>query len=1160
MLIVALGTAFYVGIKATAPDMFSTAEQYFTDYNLMDVRIQSSIGLTDKDIAAVKKTDGVQYIRGVKFIDALVKVNGENETDIDGTQISTRAYSFSPQDISDYLAGKNNGDFINRFELISGRYPESAGECLVDDSKLSTPESYTLGSVISLYNAGGEKPAELNNSEFTVVGVIRCPYYLSFERGNTDIGSGKIGTYIIIPEEAFSTDYYSEAYIKIAGSDSFAPFSDEYFDYIAPYTDAISKSSDNLIKSRVNELRPQLMQQISDAEKDITERTENVNTALSELDGTISTLQELTDNGQQILADAQKEFDEKFSSAGNALGANQAQYTKALADYKAKQEALAQKRTEYNINNDKMAESKAAYDTLYAQVTEAQEKVDSAARGITATNDLIRAADAMLLQIADSRVEALGTDEIQQIINVMQTTYPELYNSVKALTTQGLAGEIIAYLSPYLEQQKASLAQQEYEIKEKQALLNNLKIQLDKKNEDLQNAATQLANAKKALEKAEKDLSDYYEKLQEAGYDIQTNNIEYEISRLQAEAELKELKAQIAQAPANLAAAQEKRAAAQTELDSALEYAKIQLTDAKSLYAKLDTVTWSIYDRNDTPGYSSYGESVENIEVLANIFPVFFFIISSLVCLTTMTRLVEEDRILLGTYEALGYSRGAIISKYIVYSLSACIIGTAAGIAAGVYIFPHAINSAYGIMYSLPSLIFLFPWKNILLGFLISLFCTTITTVIAIAKDMTLTPSVLMRPKAPKAGKRIFIERIGFLWSRFGFTAKVTMRNLFRNKSRFFMTMVGIAGSCALLLASLGMYNSISDITAKQFGENAISKYDFQIVFDDIQNASDRSSAFHTAKADARIQALSLIAMKSMYGFSESAPENKLDVYVLVPEKASELTEFIDMRSRTTGEQFTLDESGAVITEQLARETKLNVGDSIQFCDSRGKTYSVNISHIAENYTFHYIYMTPSLYKKVTGSAPEFTYAIGTVSDSIKYSDPANYDNVKGLLITDLIKTEGITTVAYTSDTTKSVSEVTDALSLVILVFFISALILAFVVMYNLTNINIIERTRELATLKVLGFSDKELNDYIYRENAVVAFFGLLFGVGLGILLHKLLITFTAIDTVMYGQDIAVWSYFAAIGVTILFIFGVHLLLRRKLKNIDMVISLKSVE
>ena len=299
--------------------------------------------------------------------------------------------------------------------------------------------------------------------------------------------------------------------------------------------------------------------------------------------------------------------------------------------------------------------------------------------------------------------------------------------------------------------------------------------------------------------------------------------------------------------------------------------------------------------------------------------------------------------------------------------------------------------------------------------------------------------------------------------------------------------------------------------------------------------------------------------MKSMSGFGE-AQDKKSDVYVLVPQNTEMLSSFIRFRDRETGECFSLDDTGAIITEQLAKQTGITEGDNISFSDSTGKIYSVKVSRITENYTFHYIYLSPALYSSVTGTPPEYSYAIGTISDSIKVSDPDNYANVKGLLVTDLIKTDGITTVAYTSDTTKSVTEVTDALSLVILVFFVSALILAFVVLYNLTNINIIERTRELATLKVLGFSDKEVNTYIYRENSIVSFFGIVIGIFLGIFLHKLLITFTAINTVMYGQQIAVWSYFAAIAITLLFIVLVNLLLRKKLKSIDMVLSLKSVE
>jgi putative ABC transport system permease protein len=462
-------------------------------------------------------------------------------------------------------------------------------------------------------------------------------------------------------------------------------------------------------------------------------------------------------------------------------------------------------------------------------------------------------------------------------------------------------------------------------------------------------------------------------------------------------------------------------------------------------------------------------------------------------------------------------------------------------------------------MYSLPKLVFRFPAVYAALGFLIALFSTAVVTYIAVNRDLRLTPAVLMRPKAPKKGKRIFLERFTGFWSHLSFTAKVTARNLFRNKSRFSMTLVGIAGCTAMLLASLGFYNSISAIKSEQFDNaDAIAKYDLQVVFDRAQTSPNHTAEYNTASSDGRISDMCLISLSSMTGFSDRT-DAKLDVYVMVPEMPGKMPLFIDMRDRKTHEAIELNNSGAVITEKLAKDTDTKVGDDISFSDASGHIYTVNVSAIAENYTFHYIYLTPTVYNAVTGSAPTYSYAIGNISPSLKEGQ-IDMESLKGLLAGDLMRIDGVTTVAYLSETTKSIGEITKALSAVILVFFFSALILAFVVLYNLANINIIERTRELATLKVLGFNDSEINRYILRENIVVSLFGILFGIGFGLILHRLLITFTAIDTVMYGQRIYWYSYVVAVGITILFIAGVNLLLHRKTARIDMVESLKSVE
>lgn len=1159
LLIVALGTAFFAGIKATAPDMFATAKEYFAECNLMDIRVQSSAGLTQSDVEAIKKINGIEYAKGEKFIDALVRVNGEIEADIDGTQISTRAYGISPADIANFLNGVDDGNYINRVQLIDGKYPTTASECLVDASELSTPDSFAIGSTITLEKAGGDAPTGLSVTEFTIVGIIRSPYYISFERGNTNIGSGKIGTFILIPDEAFSTDYYSEIYAKVEGSDGYEPFSDEYYGYIAPYEAQVKALSDKQVKERVTVLKPQLLKQIEDGEKSITEKSSEATSSMQELDSTIETLQQLVDNGEALLAEAQAEFDEKFADAKNNLSGNSAQLEAALKDYQTKYELWQQNKEKYEESVKTLSDKQSQYDTLYAECTSARQQVNSLNAAISTTNSLINAADNVLQSIQDSSIGASSQEQVQAIITMMQTTYPELYSAIKSFTSSGLAMEIVANVEPYIEQQKQALADQEKQIKEKKALLDTLAANLETMKTNLETATEQSATTKKQLDQAATDLANYKEELTSKGISIQSGELQLQIQRIQEEAKLNELTQQVKAAPANLEEAQKKRAEADAQLTSSLAAAKAELNSAKELYAKLDDVKWSVYNRSETPGYTSYGQSVGNIEALSNIFPIFFFLIAALVCLTTMTRLVDEERVLLGTYKALGYTSGSIMLKYIIYSLSACVFGTLLGVSTAIFLFPYAINSAYGIMYSMPSLEYKIPWLDILICFLLSLACTTLATTAALSKDLRLAPSVLMRPKAPKAGKRILLEKVRFIWKKLSFSAKVTSRNLFRNRARFLMTIIGIAGCCALILASLGMFDSVSAILTKQYGENAISKYDFQMAFDNAQTTGTHTASFNTASSDARIKSLSLIAMKSMEGFGEDSAK-KTDVYVFVPEKPAEMSTYIDLRSRKTGEKIALDGTGAVITEKLAKDTGTEVGGTINFSDSDGNVYSVKVSAIAENYTFHYIYMTDSVYKAATSHEPEYFYALGILSDNVTSQDAETLAGTKGKLASDMVLTDGVTALAYTSDTTQSISRITQALSWVILLFIVSAMILAFVVLYDLSNINIIERNRELATLKVLGFTDKEMNAYIYRENIILSAFGLVFGVVLGVGLHKLLIDYTSIDAVMYGQTISWYNYLISCALTVLFIVAVNLMLRKKIKRIDMVTSLKSVE
>ena len=1160
LLMVALGTAFFVGMKATAPDMYENAETYFSDYNLMDIRVRSSIGLTQTDLQALSMVEGVEFMSGEKFTDAFVSVNGVPELDIDGTRITTRVYGISTDKLYNYTHNMLDGDYINRVELLEGRFPQK-GECLVDASRLSTPESYRLGSIISLKNSGDETPEALNTDTFTIVGIIRSPYYLSFERGSTDIGSGKLGTFIYVPEQAFTTDYYTEVYIKLAGADAYEPFSDDYFTYVDEVKKQIEYKSPHLIATRVSALRPTLLQEINTAQTEIDAKEKEANQALSQVNSTITTLQNLVDNGETILQQAQEKFDAQFANVDSSLQDNNEAYQQAMLDYSDKSTELNEKKAEYNQKQTELQTNSAAYDAALQEYNNGVTTVAAARKSLENTQTMIDSAQSMIERLGDTQISALSNEQAQVFLTIMQSTYPELYNTVSAMSAQGLAREIIANLMPYLETEKAQLAKQQDELDEAQALLTAQKTLLDQKKLELEAAAAQSTEAQAALTQAETELRGYEQLLQSMGVNLQNANLQAALKKIEAQNQLKELESQLLAAPAQLETALATKAQIETQLTTSLSYAKTKLEDARRLYDKLDEVRWNIYDRGDTPGYTGYGQAVDNIEVISNIFPIFFFIISSLVVLTTVTRLVDEDRTLIGTYKAPGYKNGAILFKYVFYSLLAGFLGSALGMGLGYRVIPMAVSAAYSIMYDLPAVTYAFPLKWALIGLGISLLSTVVVTVFAVLGNLRRRPAVLMRPKAPKKGKRILLEHIPFLWKPLSFSLKVTLRNLFRNKSRFLMTLVGIAGCTAMLLGSVGFYNSIAAIKEKQYdGPDAISRYDLQVVFDAPQPTPVHSTEYTTISRDSRIAAMSLISMKSINAFSDRS-DKKLETYVLVPENPEALTDFFVLRERGgEGETYTLTDEGAIITEKLAKDTKTGIGDAIRFQDTNGTVYEVPVAAIVENYTFHYIFLSPALYTKTTGEAPVYGYAIATLSDGLKSAATPDLDALKGLLATDFMRQSGVTTVAFTSETTKSIGEITNALSLVIVIFFVSALTLAVVVLYNLANINIIERTRELATLKVLGFNEAEVGRYILRENVTISFFGILFGVGLGIGLHKLLITYTAIDTVMYGQTIRPWAYALAVALTAAIIAVVNLLLRRKTRRIDMVESLKSVE
>ena len=423
-------------------------------------------------------------------------------------------------------------------------------------------------------------------------------------------------------------------------------------------------------------------------------------------------------------------------------------------------------------------------------------------------------------------------------------------------------------------------------------------------------------------------------------------------------------------------------------------------------------------------------------------------------------------------------------------------------------------------------------------------------------REISYRTALLMRPKPPKAGRRVMLEKIGFIWKHLNFTSKVTARNLARNKTRFFMTVVGIAGCMSLILGSIGFFTSLKSVMSRQYGENGVDNYDYQLVFDSPQTRSN-SELLNALASDDRVGSLMLTSVQSVSGSSDES-DKIMDIYLFVPEDSNYLDGYKNLRNRKTGESLKLDDSGAIVTEAFAKDANVSVGDSVWVENDSGERKYITVAGITENYTFQYIYMSPNYYKSVFSSEPSFLYAIGSFGDSVRNS--ADIATAKAQFNSDLMKYDSINAVAFQSDTINSFEKVINIVGIIIMIFIVAAGVLAFVVLYNLTNINIAERHRELATIKVLGFTDMEVSNYIYRENVILTLLGIVIGIFGGIGLHKIMIEYVKVDAIMFVQNIIWYDYLIAVGITVLFAVLVNFIMHGKMKKISMVESLKSVE
>lgn len=781
---------------------------------------------------------------------------------------------------------------------------------------------------------------------------------------------------------------------------------------------------------------------------------------------------------------------------------------------------------------------------LEEQLNEAREQEAQIEAGISAASGQLADLQNTLQQLEEQKAQM--DNALPQLKEQQQTLPAALEELKKQLDQLDAQAETLA-------EKEAELADGEDQIAQAEVLLTEKEAELAAGKAQIEDGAAQLADGENQLDEARELLESKEQELADAKAQIAQSRKELEDGKAQladGEKEIADGESEIEKNRKKLADGRREYEEKKADADEKIADARQKVADGQKDLDDLEVPKWYILNRDFIQTYVEYEQDADRIKAIGDVFPAIFFLVAALICLTTMTRMVEEERTQIGTLKALGYSKLSIAAKYLCYALLASLIGSLAGLVAGQKILPPVIINAYGILYNnLPEAVAPLHAGYSISSTLLAIACTTAAAGIACYKELMSTPATLMRPAAPKSGKRVLLERVGIIWNHLSFTNKSTVRNLFRYKKRFFMTVLGIGGCMGLLLVGFGVKDSVRSIGTIQY--NDLLSYHAEIVLEDKTTPEEKEEVMDAMEKDKDIKSFMAVYKTSMDIENEKEDVTK-SAYVMVPENAKEFKKYADLRSRTTKEHYELSDDGIIISEKLAKLLDVKEGDTVVLKEEETDHFEVKVSHITENYFLHYIYISPELYGKVFGETPEFVDYL-TINTS---TDSAFEDSMQE----KYMAYDQVSEVSFITKTADRIANMLKSLDTVIYVLVIAAGLLAFVVLYNLNNINISERIRELATLKVLGFYDMEVSRYVLRENVCLTLIGCFLGIFFGKILHRFVILTAETDIMMFGRDIEIISFVYSILITLFFSAVVNFFMHFRLKKVDMVESMKSVE
>lgn len=994
------------------------------------------------------------------------------------------------------LSYSGEGD-VNQPALVEGRLPEGEDECLVEPLFLEL-SGLSIGDTISLDTGEGDYADALSVEEVTIVGMANSPLYIALDRGSSTLGTGSVDAFLILPVESFTMDYYTDAYLLAEGASELETYSDEYEELV----DQLAQQLEPLSKERSALRYDEASQAISDAEEELAQAEEEANQQLTDAEAEITSSRQELDDAKKQLEDAKEQLD-----------SGEAQYAAGMEQLESGWQALDAASLELEDGKEQYEQGQTAYQASLAlyqiQAAAVERQLETQAELEASTQARTQATQAALQAATEAALE----DPL---------SYMEVYNRVYEETYQSVYDT--AYAQAYAQAQENSSQWQE--LQTSKAQLDQTKAQLDAAKAQLNQGEIEYRAGVRQLESSQRQLEASREELDQGWEDYETGLQQWE----DGEKAYQE--------------GYESYTQSRQEAEDQLKDGRKEVEQAKRDLTLLEDGEWYILDRNTNTGYVSYSMDADRIANLAAVFPLIFFLVAALVSLTTMTRMVEEQRTTIGGLKAMGFSRGSIAIKYVGYGFLSSVIGAVLGLAVGLTLLPWIICTAWSAMYTIGDIHYSFEAATSLLAAGAAVGTVTLAALLACFSTLAATPAQLMRPKAPPVGKRIFLERITPLWRKLSFHYKITLRNLFRYQKRFWMTVAGIGGCAALIVTAFGVRGSIMGVMEEQF--DVLYHYSAQVGLVDEITPLELEEVEDTLSESGLVDDSLACRVETVTAQSESYT---LDCYLQTTPSQEELSRFVELRHRTDDVPVTLPDDGAVITEKMASLLGVEVGDTITL-DGESRV-TITVADITEHYVQHYIYVSDTYYETLFGEAP--------TANTVLVDFPVE-ESGAGELESQLVSLDGVSSLTLLSDTADTFSSSMESVDYAVILIIFCAAALAFVVLMNLTNINITERLRELATLKVLGFYNREVSAYIYRENAILTVFGVLAGMVLGKFLHQWLILTVEVDMVMFDRVLDLSSYLWAAVLTVVFSLAVNLTARRKLRDLDMVEALKSVE